>query len=194
MALKFEYPPGATPIDPNEADGLIPTHFTLQRELNEYEEANILEASEWLLSRRRGDPLDDGFVHAVHGRMFNQVWRWAGTSRRSDKNLGVPWPEIPVRLRQMLGDVRTQLEHRAYPPPEIAARYHHRLVAIHVFPNGNGRHARLMADVLLETLTGQRFEWGRGNLGAAGRVRDRYIAALRAADTGDYRPLHEFLK
>lgn len=191
--MRFEYAPGATPINPDEAHGLIPAHLTLQRELNEYEEANILEATEWLFGRRRGHPLDDQFVHTVHRRMFNHTWQWAGEARRSDKNIGVRWFEIPVRLHEMLGDVRTQIEYKAYSPVEIAARYHHRLVSIHVFPNGNGRHARLMADLLLVQLEGHRFEWGRGSLASAGELRDRYIAALRAADGGDCRPLLEFL-
>jgi Fic-DOC domain mobile mystery protein B len=191
--MRFEYAPGATPIDPDEARGLIPAHLTLQRELNEYEEANILEATEWLIGRRRGDPLDDQFVHNVHRRMFSHTWLWAGEARRSAKNIGVPWFEIPVRLHQMLGDARTQIEYKAYSPVEIAARYHHRLVSIHVFPNGNGRHARLMADLLLMQLEGHRFEWGRGSLAAAGELRARYIAALQAADGGDCRPLLEFL-
>jgi Fic-DOC domain mobile mystery protein B len=191
--MRFEYAPGATPIDPDEACGLIPAHLTLQRELNEYEEANILEAAEWLFGRRRGDPLDQKFVHTVHGRMFNRTWQWAGEARRSDTSIGVPWLEIPVRLRQMLEDVRTQIEYKAYSPVEIAARYHHRLVSIHVFPNGNGRHARLMADLLLMQLEGRRFEWGRGSLVAAGELRARYIAVLQAADAGDCRPLLEFL-
>lgn len=192
--MKFEYAPGATPIDPDEAAGLIPAHLTLQRELNEYEEANILEAVAWLFARRRGDPLDERFIHIVHGRMFNQTWRWAGQPRRSDKNIGVSWVEIATRLRQMLGDIRAQIEYRAYPPTEIAARYHHRLVTVHVFPNGNGRHARLMADQLLNELVGQRFEWGRGSLVAANEIRSRYIAALKAADAGDIRPLLAFLE
>lgn len=191
--MKFEYAPGATPINPDEAAGLIPEHLTLQRELNEYEEANNLEATEWLFTRRRGEPLDQAFLYAVHARMFNQTWRWAGKARRSDKNIGVPWPEIPVRLHQMLEDVRIQIEKSAYDARGIAARYHHRLVAIHVFPNGNGRHARLMADLLLTELTGQRFEWGRGSLLSASEIRSRYIAALRAADGGDCRPLLTFL-
>jgi Fic-DOC domain mobile mystery protein B len=192
--MRFEYAPGATPIDLDEAKGLLPAHLTLQRELNEYEEANILEATEWLFARRRGDPLDERFIHVVHNRMFNQIWKWAGKSRRTDKNIGVSWVEIPVRLRQMLGDVRAQIDHRAYSPAEIAARYHHRLVAIHVFPNGNGRHARLMADLLLTELTGRRFEWGRGSLVTANDLRARYIAALQAADAGDCRPLLVFLE
>lgn len=193
MAIKFEYAPGATPIDPNEAAGLIPAHLTLQRELNEYEEANILEATEWLLARRRGDPLDERFIRVVHGRMFDQTWKWAGQPRRSDKNVGVAWVEIAAHLRQMLGDVRAQVEQQAYPPKEIAARYHHRLVALHVFPNGNGRHARLMADLLLTELAGQRFEWGRGSLIGASELRAQYIAALKAADSRDIRPLLAFL-
>ena len=192
--MKFEYAPGATPIDPDEETGLIPAHLTLQRELNEYEEANILEATEWLFARRRGDPLDDRFIYAVHSRMFNQTWKWAGQPRRSDKNLGVSWVEIGTRLRQLLGDVRAQIEHQAYSPMEIAARYHHRLVAIHVFPNGNGRHARLMADLLLTELVGQHFEWGRGSLFEATELRMHYIAALRAADSGDIQPLLAFLE
>lgn len=191
--MRFEYAPGATQIDPDEAAGLIPVHLTLQRELNEYEQANILEAAEWLFPRRRGDPLDARFVQHVHRRMFGHTWKWAGTPRRSDKNIGVPWLEIPVRLNQMLDDVRFQISQKAYPPVEIAARYHHRLVAIHVFPNGNGRHARLMADLLLMDIAGRRFEWGRESLLAPTEVRSRYIAALRAADGGDYRLLLAFL-
>jgi Fic-DOC domain mobile mystery protein B len=191
--MRFEYAPSATPIDLDEAKGLIPAHLTLQRELNEYEEANILEGNEWLFARRRGDPLDERFIHTVHRRMFNQTWRWAGQARRSDKNSGVSWVEIPAHLRQMVGDVRAQIEHRAYSPTEIAARYHHRLVAIHVFPNGNGRHARLMADLLLLELADRRFDWGRGSLVAAKELRARYIAALKAADGGDIRPLLAFL-
>jgi Fic-DOC domain mobile mystery protein B len=194
VAVKFEYAPGATPIDADEAAGLIPSHLTLQHELNEYEEANILQAMDWLLGRRRGDPLDQRFIHTVHRRMFDQTWKWAGQARRTDKNIGVRWYEISVHLSQMLGDVRGQIEYEAYSPVEIAARFHHRLVSIHLFPNGNGRHARLMADLLLTDLTGRRFEWGRESLTATGEVRARYIAALRAADAGDRQPLLAFLQ
>jgi Fic-DOC domain mobile mystery protein B len=181
--MKFEYAPV----------GLIPTHLTLQRELNEYEEANILEATEWAFARRRGNPLEERFIYTVHARMFNQTWKWAGKARRSDKNIGVRWFEIPVHLRQMLGDVRVQIDKKAYAPAEIAARYHHRLVSVQVFPNGNGRHARLMADLFLTELMGQQFRWGRGSLVDASEIRTRYIAALKAADAGDCRPLLEFL-
>lgn len=191
--MKLEYPPGATPLDPDETAGLIPAHITLQRELNEYEEANILAASEWLRARRRGDPLEAPFIHAVHQRMFNRTWKWAGKPRRSEKNIGVPWAEIAPRLHHLLGDTRAQIQHESYSPAEIAARYHHRLVSIHVYPNGNGRHARVMADMLLMDLAGRPFEWGRGSLESAGELRSRYIAALQAADKNDYGPLLTFL-
>jgi Fic-DOC domain mobile mystery protein B len=192
--MKLEHPPGATPIDSDEAAGLIPSHLTLQRELNEFEEANILLATERLFARRRGDPLDERFIREVHRRMFGQTWRWAGKFRMTDKNIGASWDQISTRLRQLVGDVRAQIEHRAFPIDEIAARFHHRLVAVHAFPNGNGRHARMMADLLLMDLDGRRFEWGRDSLVPAGDLRSRYIAALRCADEGDYRPLLRFLE
>lgn len=192
--MKFEYEPGATLIDPDEAAGLIPNHITLQRELNEYEEANIVEATEWLFSRRRGDPLDELFIHEVHRRMFQHVWTWAGENRRTDKNIGVRWFEISTHLRQLVEDVRYQIEHPTLSPEEIAAHFHHRLVAIHLFPNGNGRHSRLMADLLLNQLTGKQFDWGRGSKLSPAELRASYIAALRAADGGDYAPLLAFLE
>ena len=192
--MKLEHPPGATPIDPDEVAGLIPSHLTLQSELNEFEEANILLAADWLFVRRRGDPLDERFIRDVHRRMFGKTWKWAGHFRRSDKNIGVPWNDVPVRLRQLVDDVRAQISHRAYAVDETVARFHHRLVAIHAFPNGNGRHARMMADLLLTELDGRRFEWGRGSLAPVSELRARYIAALQSADRGDYLPLLRFLE
>lgn len=193
MELKLDYPPGATPLEPDETQGLLPTHISLQHQLNEFEEANLGLAREWAYTRRRGDPLDHEFIRAVHRRMFGETWQWAGQFRRSDKNIGGAWTDIPVRLYQLTEDMRAQVEHTAYPPTEIAARYHHRLVSIHLFPNGNGRHARFMADLLLKELTGEVFRWGQGTLGSAGEVRTAYIQALQAADRGDYAPLLTFL-
>jgi Fic-DOC domain mobile mystery protein B len=193
LALKLDYPPGATPLDPDEIQGLLPDHITLQNQLNEFEEANIGQAREWAYTRRRGDPLDREFICTVHRRMFDATWHWAGDFRRSDKNIGCTWTEVPVRLYQLTGDVRAQLEYNAYPPAEIAARYHHRLVSIHPFPNGNGRHARFMADLLLKDLTGNVFSWGQDTLGGAGAARTAYIQALQAGDGDNYTPLLTFL-
>jgi Fic-DOC domain mobile mystery protein B len=193
LALKLDYPPGATPLDPDEIQGLLPDHITLQNQLNEFEEANIGQAREWAYTRRRGDPLDREFICTVHRRMFDATWHWAGDFRRSDKNIGCTWTEVPVRLYQLTGDVRAQLEYNAYPPAEIAARYHHRLVSIHPFPNGNGRHARFMADLLLKDLPGNVFSWGQDTLGGAGAARTAYIQALQAGDGDNYTPLLTFL-
>ena len=130
----------------------------------------------------------------LHRRMFGDVWRWAGKFRTSEHNLGIPFYEIPVALRQLLDDVKTWIEYKSYPPDEIAARLHHRLVQIHPFPNGNGRHSRLMADLLVMSLGGERFSWGSANLQAIGDLRGRYIAALKAADNHDIGPLLAFAR
>jgi Fic-DOC domain mobile mystery protein B len=126
--------------------------------------------------------------------MLGDVWRWAGKFRKSERNLGIAFYEIPVNLRQLLNDTKAWIEYKTYSPDEIAVRFHHRLVQIHPFPNGNGRHARLMADLLVMRLGGERFSWGSANLQDAGAVRRCYIAALQAADDHDIRPLLAFAR
>ncbi len=126
--------------------------------------------------------------------MLGDVWRWAGDFRHSERNLGIPFCEIPDALRLLLGDVKAWIEYKSYPADEIAVRLHHRLVAIHPFPNGNGRHARLMADLLVLRLGAERFSWGRDNLRDAGKMRAQYIEALKAADHHDYNPLLAFAR
>jgi len=190
-----DHPEAATPIDPDEAAGLIPPHVRTQAELNEWEQANILEGERWALRRgSRADPLTERFVRALHKRMFGSTWRWAGTFRSSDKNIGVDWRQVGVQLKDLLDDTRYWVAHDTYPIDEIAVRFHHRLVSIHPFPNGNGRHARLMADVLLARRGAEPFSWGRGDLVHAGAARDRYLAALKAADGGEIGPLLAFVR
>ena len=189
----FEEPDNATPLTAEEKRELIPAHITYRRELNEAEQENITRAQDWALNRRR-DPVSEEFVKELHRRMLGEVWRWAGKFRMSERNLGIPFYEIPVALRQLLDDTEAWIEHKSYPPDEIAVRFHHRLVAIHAFPNGNGRHARLMADLLAMRLGGERFSWGSANLQDAGAVRKRYIAALHAADNHDVGPLLAFAR
>jgi Fic-DOC domain mobile mystery protein B len=190
-----DHPEAATPIAPDEAAGLIPPHIRTQAELNEWEQTNILEGERWALRRgSRADPLTDGFVRELHKRMFGSTWRWAGTFRSSDKNIGVDWRQVGVQLKNLLDDTRYRVAHDTYPLDEIAARFHHRLVGIHPFPNGNGRHARLMTDVLLARRGTAPFSWGRGDLVHAGAARDRYLAALRAADRGEIGPLLAFVR
>jgi len=183
----------STPLTEEEREELIPSYITLRPELNEAEQANILEAEEWAFARKR-DVLDERFLTGLHKRMFGGVWRWAGKFRKTERNIGIDAYRISVELRQLLDDCRYWIEHGTYKPDEIAARFHHRLVLIHPFPNGNGRHARMATDLLLVAMGRPRFTWGRVNLVDPGQTRQRYVDALRAADHHDIGPLLEFVR
>jgi len=178
----FEEPDSATPLSPEEMRDLIPAHIAYRRELNEAEQENIARAEEWALSRRRRDLLSEKFIKDLHKHMFGDVWRWAGKFRTSQWNIGIDYWLIPMELRQLLEDSQAWMEFGTYPADEIAVRFHHRLVRIHPFPNGNGRHARLMSDLLVMRLGRERFSWGRESLRGPGAARTRYVEALRAAD------------
>ena len=192
--MKLAHPPGATPLDPDEMQGLVPSSIGTQGELNAFEQANIAEAESWALARKRPAFLDESFIRGLHRRMFRQVWRWAGTYRRSNKNIGEPWPRIPVRVQTLCQDVRYWIENGTYGWDELGARFHHRLVVIHPFPNGNGRHARLMTDVLMLNNDQPPFTWGGRALTRPGQARAEYIAALRAADARDLAALIAFVR
>lgn len=138
--------------------------------------------------------MQEAFVTELHSRMLGDVWSWAGTFRRTERNIGIEAYRIGIELRDLLDDVRYWVANSIYPPDEIALRFHHRLVAIHSFPNGNGRHARLMADLLIERLDGKPFSWGGGNLADIGEMRRRYVGALRSADNHDVGPLIAFAR
>jgi Fic-DOC domain mobile mystery protein B len=161
--------------------------------LNELEQQNILEADAWASLRRR-DPVKEPFGRNLHRRMLGDVWRWAGTYRTSDKNIGVQWQLIQPRLHEALEQTRFWIENKTFPPDEIAVRFHHALVFTHPFPDGNGRWSRLMADILAVKLGQKRFTWGRTALRAAGETRSAYIAALKAADHHDFTLLLAFAR
>ena len=187
---------GNTPLTPDEEADLIPNLGT-RDELNEWERLNFLEAYSWALDRkrfRRLDPLEEPYVQDLHRRMFDQTWKWAGRYRLTEKNLGIAPHLIRDALAGLLGDARYWVEHGTYAPDEIAVRLHHRMVFIHPFANGNGRHARLMANVLTLRLGRPVFTWGSAELVRTGDFRARYIAALRAADGRDIQPLLRFAR
>lgn len=194
MGLGDAHAAGATPLDPDEAAGLLPSHIRTQQELNEWEQANIGRALAWLATMRRRGVLDESFVRRLHRRMFDSTWRWAGSFRTTERNIGVAPEQIAPRLHDLLADARYWLGHRTYPIDEVAARFHHRLVSIHCFANGNGRHARLITDLLLQEHGEAVFTWGRGDLVHAGAARDAYLTALRAADRRDYTKLLVFVR
>lgn len=183
----------ATPLEPEERGQLRATHITSRAELNEAEQIGIADAARWAFSRRR-DVADAAFLRALHKRMFGGVWRWAGRYRTTDRNIGVDALRIEVEVRHLGDDLRYWIEHGTYGPDEAAVRFHHRLVAIHPFPNGNGRHARLAADLLATRLGRPRLTWGSADLAAPAETRRRYVEALRAADRHDLGPLIAFAR
>ena len=194
--MEFQYAPGATPLDPDEAAGLVPSHITTQADLNAWEQANILQAVRWVARQKKRDLLTEGFVRDLHRRMFDQTWKWAGTFRQSNKNIGVDWTKVAVKLRNLLDNTRFQIDHKVFEPDELVVRFHHQLVWVHAFPNGNGRHARLMADVLAQQLGRPRMTWGGADveLVSMGTIRDRYLRALREADQGQWSALIAFAR
>jgi Fic-DOC domain mobile mystery protein B len=193
----FDEPEGATPLEPSERRGLRQTWITSRHDLNEAEQENIVKGANWARRRRRAsaaDWLDEKQIKMLHERMFGDVWSWAGAYRNTERNIGVAAYRIPVEMAAMLGDVRYWVGHGAFPGDEIAIRLHHRLTQIHPFSNGNGRHARLIADLVIERHGGEIFSWGGGSLFGAGELRARYVAALRAADGHDIAPLLVFAR
>ena len=182
-----------TPLTPEEREQLIPSYITLRHELNEAEQVNIGQALRWATARKR-DLLDPDLLNVLHARMFGDVWRWAGQYRTTARNIGVDAYRIPTEVRQAADDARYWVEHQTFPPDEIAVRFSHRLVAIHPFPNGNGRFSRLVGDLLARQRGRPPFSWGRANLVDAGETRAHYVEALRAADAYDIQPLLLFAR
>lgn len=190
-----DLPDGATPSDPDEAEGLLADHISTRGELNAWEQLNILKGAEWIRGKAVvRDILTQDTVRELHRRMFSDTWTWAGSFRKSLKNIGVAPETISEHLYDLLADVTYWIDHQTYPVDEIGCRFHHRLVAIHPFPDGNGRHARTMTDALLGAMGAAPFSWGSGSIDKPGVVRERYISSLRDADGADYSALIQFVR
>jgi len=187
--LQIDEDEGSTPITEEEREDLIPSYITLRSELNEAEH----EAEEWEFKSKR-DVLSETFLKNLHKKMLGKIWRWAGVIRTSERNIGVDAYRITTELRVLIEDCKCWIEFESYEPDEIAARFSHRLVKIHPFPNGNGRHSRTAADLLLLSLEQERFTWGRSSLVDVGETRKKYIEALHATDSHDYAPFFEFVR
>ncbi len=183
----------ATPLTPEEQAQIIPTYITTRAQLNEAEQLNITEADLWAFTRKR-DVLSEAFLKNLHKRMFRRIWKWAGSFRTSERNIGIEPYRINAELHMLLQDAGYWVEHQVYPPDEVAVRFHHRLVFIHPFPNGNGRHGRLAADLFAVSLGQKRFTWGNANLDEPAATRAAYVTALRAADDHDIGPLLAFAR
>lgn len=197
MGLDLEYIHGQTPLDEDEKEGLLIPTIATRAELDEFEQQNIEEAIQWVLSRslKPHTILTEQFIRNLHKRMYGDVWAWAGEFRRTDKNLGIDKWQIPTALKALLNDALYWVEQETFPPDEIAIRFKHRIVSIHCFPNGNGRHSRLMADVIIDKIYKQPvFSWGAGSLVKSGDTRREYLKAVKVADRGSYKPLLSFAR
>lgn len=197
MGLILEYIDGQTPLDVEEKEGLLIPTIATRGELDEFEQQNIEDATQWSLSRKFKEGLifSENFIREVHKQMYGNVWAWAGDFRKSNKNIGVDKWQIPTELKSLLDDAKYWHEHKTYEPEEIAIRFKHRLVSIHCFPNGNGRHSRLMADIIIEKIYSLPvFSWGSSNLSNDSDSRTAYLKAIKLADKNDYSLLLAFAR
>lgn len=197
MGLELQYTAGQTPIEEEEKEGLKIKSITTQGELDEFEQLNIEKAVEWTIhaNLKSEKILTEKFIKDLHKRMYGDVWKWVGEFRKSEKNIGVKWTQIGVELKTLLDDAKYWIENDTFTPEEIAIRFKHQIVSIHCFPNGNGRHSRMVADIMMESIFGKAvFTWHRSNMVKTDKIRKAYIDALRKADKGNIKPLIEFAK
>jgi Fic-DOC domain mobile mystery protein B len=197
MGLKFDYKDGQTPLDEEEKEGLKIKSITTQRELDEFEQLNIEKAVEWTIHTKLKPEniLTEKLIKNLHKKMYGDLWKWVGQFRRTEKNIGILWIKIGIELKSLLDDTKYWIEYKTYSSEEIAIRFKHRIVSIHCFPNGNGRHSRMMADIIMESIFGgEIFTWHQSNMIKANQTRKLYIEALKEADNGIIKPLIEFAK
>lgn len=197
MGLDLEYLHGQTPLDEDEKEGLVIPTIATRQELDEFEQQNIEDALQWLLTKsfKLEAVLTEKFICNLHQRMYGNVWSWAGRYRKTDKNLGIDKWQIPIALKTLCDDSTFWVKNKIYSPEEIAIRLKHRIVSIHCFPNGNGRHSRLMADLIINKIFDlPMFSWGTGDLVHQSDTRSAYLKALKKADNGLIQPLIEFAK
>lgn len=197
MGLNLDFLDGQTPLDEDEKEGLLIPTIATRGELDEFEQQNIEQAVQWSLGRsfKVETVFTEEFIRALHRRMYGEVWAWAGEFRKTNKNIGVDKWQITIELKNLLDDAKFWFANKTYPPDEIAIRLKHRIVSIHCFPNGNGRHSRLLADIVIEKIFKLPvYTWGAGNLLKQGEQRAAYLEAIKAADNGDIQPLIKFAK
>ncbi|WP_417611274.1 mobile mystery protein B [Owenweeksia hongkongensis] len=197
MGLNLDYSDGQTPLDEEEKEGLLIPSISTKGELDEFEQQNIEEAIQWILGRslKADTILTERFVKSLHKRMYGEIWKWAGQFRKSDKNLGIDKWQIPVALKTLLEDALFWVKNETYEADEIAIRFKHRIVSIHCFSNGNGRHSRLIADIIAEKIYKRPvFSWGVINLSKESQIREIYLNAVKEADKGNYQLLIDFAR
>lgn len=197
MGLNFIYNDGQTPLDEDEKEGLLIKSISTRGELDEFEQQNIEDAIQWSLTRKFKPEqiLSESFIQDLHIKMYGKVWGWAGEYRKTNKNIGVDKLEIPTALRSLIDDAKYWHEQNVFEPDEFAIRFKHRLVSIHCFSNGNGRHSRMIADMIIEKIYQHPvFSWGGTNLSDEKDIRVQYLKAIRKADQGEFDSLLKFAR
>lgn len=197
MGLNLIYNDGQTPLDEDEKEGLLIKSIATRGELDEFEQQNIEDAIQWSLTRKfkTEQILSESFIQQLHIKMYSNIWKWAGEYRKTNKNIGVDKLEIPVALRSLIDDASHWLQNNVYEPDEFAIRFKHRLVSIHCFPNGNGRHSRMIADIIIEKIYQLPiFTWGGASLSVNMDIRAHYLKAIRKADKGNFDSLLKFAR
>lgn len=197
MGLNLKYIEGQTPLDEDEKEGLLIPTITTREELDEFEQKNIEEAILWILKKRLNKEIifTEKFIRDLHKKMYGYVWKWAGDFRHTNKNIGIDYWKISTELKKLLDDALFWIEQETFSADELAIIFKHRLVSIHCFPNGNGRHSRLMADIIASKIFGlDVFSWGNDNLSNETNAREIYIKAVKLADKGDYSELIKFAR
>ena len=192
MSSFFQSDLDATPLQREELEDLKIPYISTRDELNAAEQQNIIKALKWALTSK-GVVLSEKYLKQLHQKMFNDVWKWAGTYRKTARNIGIDAYLISTSLNQCIGDTQYWIKHKTFSEKEIISRFHHQLVYIHPYPNGNGRFARLAADLLSKELKVDKPTWGGSTLISAGDLRKSYIKALRSADNYDIKPLISFM-
>ena len=197
MGLELTYEDGQTPLSEEEKNGLLLRIITTHGELDEHEQLNIENAVEWIIKTKfkKEQILTEEFIKTLHKKMLGDVWSWAGEFRKSEKNIGVKWIMIGIELKTLLDDTKYWIDNNTFSNEEIAIRFKHRLVNIHCFPNGNGRHSRIMADIIMKSIFGKEpFSWNQSNMVKADQTRKNYISAIREGDIGNINPLIDFAR
>lgn len=192
MTSFFQADGDATSLQQEEMEELKLSYISTRDELNAAEQANILKALKWSLTSK-GGVLSEKHLKRLHEKMFSDVWKWAGIYRKTARNIGVEAYLIPISLNQCINDTQYWVDNKTFSNEEIVSRFHHQLVYIHPYPNGNGRFARLAADLLSQELSLEKPSWGDVNLTKTTDLRSQYIMALRSADKHDIKPLMRFM-
>lgn len=190
MALIGEIIAGRTSLTVQDLQGLKLPFVKTRAQLSAVEGPNIVSGKQATLTSRKSrvpNMLSVEYLRELHSRMFNDVWDWAAQipSTELQNEFAASVPGIRPQLSILYADaIEYWLNDKRMTPEEFAVRVHHRVVKIHPFRNGNGRHSRLLADLLLSENFGlETFTWGgSAQLGAGDLYRQPYLEGLKAAD------------